>query len=143
VRRPETGRDPPQRKGPPSLSGPISPKPNATPLQIAQPGRDAQSRPSLGLVEFRPARRGSLRGFASVRLPSGLVINDIVVGESSGRPLALLPSKAMLDRDGNPLRDDDGKVRYTPVNVWGAAELAREFSRKRRRPGPGSVPRRV
>jgi hypothetical protein len=43
------------------------------------------SRPTLRVLDFKPVRKGTLRGFASVKLPCGLVINDVVIGESSGK----------------------------------------------------------
>ena len=95
--------------------------------QYQQPS--APGRPTLKLLEFKKVRKGSLRGFAEVRLPIGLVISDIVVGEANGRQWALLPSKPMIDRDGNLLRDPSGKIRYSPVVEWGSRELQQEFSR--------------
>jgi hypothetical protein len=86
--------------------------------------------PTLRLLDFKPVRKKSLRGFASVKLPNGLVINDIVVGEANGRQWALLPSKPLLDRDGNLVRDTGGKIRYSSVVEWDLAELRQEFSRR-------------
>src|SRR6516164_5877919 len=88
------------------------------------------ARPSLRLLGFKPVRRNSLRGFAEVRLPNQLIISDIVIGEGGGRQWALLPSKPMVDRDGNLMRDDAGKIRYTPVVEWASPELRDEFSRR-------------
>ena len=91
-----------------------------------------QARPGLRLLDFTPVRKNSLRGFATVRLPIGLVINDVVVrqGGRAGRAWALLPSKAMLDANGRVLRDDAGKIRYAPVLGWAASERREEFSRR-------------
>jgi hypothetical protein len=89
-----------------------------------------QDRPSLRVLEFKAVRKGTLRGFASVKLPCGLVINDVVIGESSGKQWALLPSKAMIDRNGNLMHDASGKIRYAPVNQWGTPALRDEFSRR-------------
>jgi hypothetical protein len=93
-------------------------------------GLAVQARPDLRLLGFRAVRKNSLRGFASVKLPNGLVIYDITIGEASGKRWALLPSKAMVDRDGNLKRDASGKIRYAPVNEWGTPELRDEFSRR-------------
>jgi hypothetical protein len=90
----------------------------------------ANNRPTLKLLGFKPVRKGILRGFAAVKLPNGLIIEDIAVGEANGRQWALLPSKAMIDRDGNLMRDPGGKIRYAPVVEWGSAELRQEFSRR-------------
>jgi hypothetical protein len=90
----------------------------------------ASTRPTMRLLEFKAIRKNSLRGFATVKLPNGLIINDIVVGEANGRQWALLPSKPMIDRDGRPMTDLGGKPRYSPVNEWGTRELQQEFSRR-------------
>jgi hypothetical protein len=86
--------------------------------------------PGLQLLTFKPVRRNSLRGFCGIRLPSQLIVNDIVVGEANGRQWALLPSKPMVDRDGNLLREDSGKIRYAPVVEWSSPALRDEFSKR-------------
>ena len=91
---------------------------------------DSNNRPGLHLLTFRPVNKGTLRGFAAVKLRNGLVINDIVVGEANGKTWALLPSKAMVDRDGNLLRDAGGRPRYCPVIEWGTSAQRDEFSRR-------------
>jgi hypothetical protein len=62
--------------------------------------------------------------------PGNLVIRDVVIGEGSGKQWALLPSKAMIDRDGNLMHDAAGKIRYAPVIEWGTPALREEFSRR-------------
>jgi hypothetical protein len=71
-----------------------------------------------------------LRGFAAVKLPNMLVINDIVVGEASGPQWAMLPGKPMLDAAGDTLRDDSGRIRYSQVIEWSGSELRTEFSKR-------------
>src|SRR5215469_6179027 len=88
------------------------------------------SRSTLQVLDVRRMRRNSLRGFASVKLPNGLVINDVVLGKTSGRRWALLPSKPMVDRNGEPIRDAEGKMRYAAILEWGSKELQQEFSRR-------------
>jgi hypothetical protein len=83
----------------------------------------------LRLLGFRAVRKNSLRSFASIRLPNGLVVNDVVIGEASGKQWALLPSKAMIDRAGQLMHEDRGAIRYAPVNKWGTPALRGEFSR--------------
>jgi hypothetical protein len=87
-------------------------------------------RPGLQLLGFKSVRRNGLRGFAEVRLPNGLIINDVVVGMANGRQWALLPSKPMVDRDGNLLREESGKIRYSAILEWGSRELQQEFSKR-------------
>jgi hypothetical protein len=92
-------------------------------------GAAVQARPGLHLLEFRPVRKNSLRGFATVRLANGL-INDLGGGETGGRQWALLPSKAMIDRYGELIRDFGGKPRYSPVVDWASREVRDAFSRR-------------
>jgi hypothetical protein len=82
----------------------------------------------MRLVEWRALRKNSLRGFATVELPPGLVIGDVAVGASHGRAWALLPSKPMLDAAGLALRDEEGKVRYSPMLRWRDENLRSRWS---------------
>ena len=78
----------------------------------------APTRPIMRLLDFKPVRKNSLRGFASIKLPNGLIISDVVVGETGDRQWALLPSKAMIDRDGELMRDG-AAGRATPRDRMG------------------------
>jgi hypothetical protein len=84
----------------------------------------------MTLRRWRPLRRGSLRGFVSVALPSGLLIEDVAVHVTGGRIWASLPGRPMLGRDGMALRDDRERIRYSQIIRWRSRELADEFSRR-------------
>jgi hypothetical protein len=92
-------------------------------------GREHPPR-QMRLVGWRPLVKQSLRGFAVVAMPNGLVIYEVVIGESDGRHWAHLPSRPMLDHDGNPIRDGAGKLRYAPVLEWSSSKLRHKFSRR-------------
>jgi hypothetical protein len=96
----------------------------------AQIDTEGRHRSDPRLLDFKPVHKGSLRGFASVKLPNGLVVNDVAISESHGKQWALLPSKAMIDRDGNLMRDAGGRIRYSPIVQWGTSDLRDEFSRR-------------
>ena len=81
----------------------------------------------MTLVEFKPVRKGALRGFCTIRLPSGLTIADVTICESHGRTWASLPSKPILDRDGRHV-EQDGKKRYQPILQWSDRETADRWS---------------
>jgi hypothetical protein len=50
---------------------------------------------------------------------------------ANGKAWALLPGKAMVDRDGNLMRDQrDGRIRYSAVIEWGTHELRDAFSER-------------
>jgi hypothetical protein len=88
------------------------------------------SRPALRVLDVRRVRKNSLRGFASIRLPNGLVVRDVMLGEINNRRWALLPSKPMIDHNGELLRDPSGKIRYAAVVEWGSKAVQQEFSRR-------------
>lgn len=79
------------------------------------------------LLEWKPLRKNSLLGFAKIQL-GALTIRDVSVNTSNGRTWANLPSKPMIDRDGNAMRDDTGKIRYVPLLEWATKESGNRFS---------------
>jgi hypothetical protein len=84
-------------------------------------------RRGMRLEAFRPMVKGSLRGFATVRLSIGLVIADIPVCTSHGKVWASLPSKPILDRDGRHA-EEGGKKKYVPILVWSDRVTADKWS---------------
>jgi hypothetical protein len=88
-----------------------------------------QTRPSLALIGWKPRVQNSLRGFADVKLSSGLIVHEVVVHTSSGRSWASLPSKPMIGRDGQVMRDPTtGKIKYSPILEWSDRPTADRFS---------------
>jgi len=81
---------------------------------------------------WRPLRRGkSLKGFASVDAPSiGLQIDDVAVHAVGSRRWATLPSRPMVDAEGQPLRDAAGKPRYSSPFRWRTHGVAAAFGDK-------------
>lgn len=87
------------------------------------------SAPGIEIVEWKSMRRNSLLGFATVRLRMGLIIADITIHSSNGKRWASLPSRPMVDRDGNAMRDRaTGKIRYSPILNWSDRDTADRFS---------------
>jgi hypothetical protein len=84
--------------------------------------------PRTRLKSWRPLRRNSLRGFASIALPFGLHIDDVAIHVAGGRAWASLPAKPQLDSDGRALRDHRGKVQYATILRWRDRGLADRFS---------------
>lgn len=70
---------------------------------------------TVKVLDWRPMPRNTLRGFAKLEFPSGMVISDVVILQSERGPWASPPSKPMISRDGSAMKDDAGKIRYVPV----------------------------
>jgi hypothetical protein len=64
---------------------------------------------------FTPMAKNSLIGFATVRVPSGLVFHDVGVHRKNDSAQASPASKPMIDRNRCVMKDGEGRVRYTPV----------------------------
>ena len=89
-----------------------------------------RSKPSAGakILRFTPHQAGSMRGFLSVEMPSGLIINDLklMIGPT-GKPWLAMPSQKQLDRDGNPRLDANGKQTYTQFVEFASRSAADRF----------------
>jgi hypothetical protein len=70
---------------------------------------------SVVIEEFRSVPKNSLRGFCRARFPSGMVVHEIAVHITDGRAWASPPARAILDRNGAPMRDAAGKTRWQPL----------------------------
>lgn len=66
---------------------------------------------------FRAFERGALKGFFDLALPNvGIIIRGLSWYEKNGREWVNLPSKAMTDKDGKPIMDQQtGKQRYQNI----------------------------
>jgi len=82
----------------------------------------------VALLDWRLMAKGSLRGFAKLRLGKSLVISDVVVLVGANGPWASLPSKPMVGRDGMALRDANGKQKYAPILEWADRDASARFS---------------
>ena len=51
-------------------------------------------------IKFHPHHKGSLRGFADLELPSGLIIRGCTLFEKDGREWVSFPSRSYTDKDG-------------------------------------------
>jgi hypothetical protein len=72
--------------------------------------------PAIMITDWKARESGTLRGFFTAQLTSGLVLHELMLHERDGNWWISFPSKPMLGADGAALRDDSGKVRYsTPL----------------------------
>ena len=70
---------------------------------------------SFVAMNWKPLRKGSLVGFVSVSMPSGITVHEVSILETNGRFWASPPSKPMIDRNGVVMIDDAGKRRYSAL----------------------------
>jgi DNA-binding cell septation regulator SpoVG len=78
--------------------------------------------------DWKPLRKGSLRGFVTVSMPSGMTVHEVSIMQSNGRAWASPPSKPMIDRDGRVMLDDAGKRRYSPIIAFQSKEIRDRWS---------------
>jgi hypothetical protein len=80
-------------------------------------------------LDWRPCDRNTLKGFARVKIPSwGLIIDGVAVHAKEGRSWAQLPARPQIDKDGNIIREDDGKVRYAKIMEFDDKRRSWDFS---------------
>ncbi len=83
--------------------------------------------PELRLLAFRPMTKNTLRGFADVRIDSGLIIKDVTVHTKNGKSWAGLPAKPQVT-EGKIKTGDNGKALYVAILEWEDRDLSERFS---------------
>lgn len=78
------------------------------------------------LRKFRPLIKNTLRGFAEVELPSGLVISEITVHQKNDSAWAMLPSVPWIENGQHKIAD--GKPQYKKIMQWRDRDLSDGFS---------------
>lgn len=89
------------------------------------------SRPRMQLISWKPVTAdGTLKGFATVWLPNGLVISDCPVHLGSRGPWAALPGRPIIDDLGRHAVDPagPGKRLWAAIGYWDARELTDGWS---------------
>jgi hypothetical protein len=82
--------------------------------------------PAIAISNWKSRDSGTLRGFFSASLPSGLDLHELMLHRRDGSWWLSFPSKPMLGTDGAALRDERGKVRYSAPLVSFASRQARD-----------------
>ena len=70
---------------------------------------------AVTISDWKPRQSGTLRGFLTAHLPSGMVLHEVGIHTRNGSWWATPASKPMVGKDGLVLRDETGKVRYSPL----------------------------
>ena len=79
-------------------------------------------------TEFKEVKSNTLQGFATLQMDSGLIIKECALHSKDGSEWVGLPSKPQIDKDGNARRDDNGKIRYTPMVEFVSKEIGQKWS---------------
>lgn len=85
--------------------------------------------PAVIVEEFTAIARNTLRGFARIRMPSGLIFHDVAIHQKGDSAWAAPASKVQVTRDGNTIRSGDGKLAYSPVVTFASRDLRDRFSK--------------
>ena len=84
------------------------------------------SAPSICISGWKARESGTLRGFFSAILPSGLELHELMLHHRDGSWWLSFPAKPLLGADGTALRDERGKIRYSAPLISLAPRDARE-----------------
>lgn len=86
------------------------------------------SKKTVECLDFRPMDRGSLVGFATIRIAElRLTIKDVGIHDRDGRRWAQLPAKPQIDREHRGIMKD-GKLQYNNILTFDSREIADAFS---------------
>jgi hypothetical protein len=82
------------------------------------------------ILDWKPVRRNTLRGFCCVEIARiSLRVDDVAIHQKGPSRWASLPNRPMIDGNGTVLRDETtGKIRYQPVLQWADKNVAGRFS---------------
>jgi hypothetical protein len=85
---------------------------------------------TITCTDFRPFRRNTLRGFATVHIDElKLTFHDIAIHQhDNGARWVGLPSKPIVDRDGNLKRTSEGKIEYAKLFGFDSRAVSDAFS---------------
>jgi hypothetical protein len=78
--------------------------------------------------DFTSVTKNTLRGFARVRTPSGIVFHHVAIHKRDDATWASPASKPQLNRDGVQTKGTDGKGLWVPVVSFASKELRDRFS---------------
>lgn len=90
--------------------------------------RMSDAKPTIKLTEWRALEKNTLRGFADIRFPFGLVVKGITVHKKNGQSWAAMPVKPQIEQDGSLRREPDGKIKYISILEWADRATSERFS---------------
>ena len=88
------------------------------------------SKLTLECVGWRPLRRNTLAGFATIRIVDmRLTVVDVAIHSKGDARWAALPAKPVIDREGVAKRDPaSDKIQYVPLFEFDTAGVRNAFS---------------
>jgi hypothetical protein len=123
---------PPVKRGPGQCLAQIDDNSNGSVRVSIPPSATAQrskpTPPCMALLEFKPLVKNTLRGFAVLDVPPGIIVREFSIHEKNGKRWASLPAKPMLDADGKQIVNHAGHKQYAAPLGWRTRELADRFS---------------
>jgi hypothetical protein len=78
---------------------------------------------------WRGVRKNTLQGFATIRIDElHMSVRDVAVHEKDGARWAAPPARPQLSKEGAAIRDEAGKVQYSPVLEFDGRQVRDAFS---------------
>ena len=87
--------------------------------KTATPAGTSGGHRGITVNNWKPLEKGSLRGFLTITLPSGLVLNNCQILETNGQRWIGLPSQRF--------RTADGSIRYVPIVEFTTKRARHQF----------------
>jgi hypothetical protein len=84
----------------------------------------------MRIPKVTPYRAGSMIAFLSVQTSSGMILHDLRLMTGHDGFWIALPSKLLVDADGQPRTDLAGKKQYAPLIEFHDAKVAANFKRQ-------------
>ena len=80
-------------------------------------------------TDFRPYRRNTLRGFATIRIAElKLTVHDVAIHQKAASRWAQPPAKPQIGKDGTAVKDHTGKIQYVTILELDDRETRDAFS---------------
>jgi len=85
---------------------------------------------TIEVLSFKPLVKNTLCGFAKIRINElKLVINDVTLHQKGATRWAGLPGKPQINKDGQAIRDNRGKIAYAAILEFENRAASDAFSR--------------
>jgi hypothetical protein len=79
-------------------------------------------------LDFKPVRKNSLLGFATIQMTSGLILKECTYHSLAGKSWASPPGKPQTDGSGSPMKDEKGKAKYVNIVDFASKDVRDKWS---------------